>query len=256
MKKIDQLLKHGYQIDVNGLLDNIFKDYKKLVLSVTGSFLLFFVFVMILIIGLKSTDIAGFDDFLKDLNILIFKSGETGKESIFYISHALNFIAGPFLYLFISGVLLMNHKAKNNLRFNSFTAFTYFLNKKAFSIVLFSLVFQLIGFSVGYIDLVLGLNNILSLIIPLLVNTMFLLVLPFILFENFSVFKAINYSVKLINQKPLMSLGLYVLFVILSFAGIIGAFIGVLFTMFFSTIFQYNYYCSVFKNQEKEILSV
>ena len=72
--------------------------------------------------------------------------------------------------------------------------------------------------------------------------TLFILVIPLITFENFSLGKAIFSSVKLVNQQPLLMLSLVMFNSVFALSGIFFLLVGIFITFPIWYTFTYSLY--------------
>lgn len=227
MNNIENKIKNGYQIQGNKIYEETFNVYKKMALPAGA--ILFMLFVIIGIIYMISLffifgDPKEIKSFLESLALL-----QLSPEIIAYyilVSATINGI----MSIFGAGFIRMAKDVYQNKLPKFTTPFIYFTKKEGLKVFIFTLIIQIIFSSISLVLENMGLK-LLNYFVLILLYLLTLLVVPFLIFNKFTIYKSIGTSISLVNQKPFKIMSYLILFGIFSFMGIFMFGIGIIFTL-------------------------
>lgn len=245
MQNIQEKLQKGYEINNLELYENTFKDYKKMLLTtVLALALVFAIFFGISMIGLMF--------YLSYYNITPDQASEalaqfnladlSQQQLLAY--YGINVFATALFGVVSAGFLKLAQQVHQGHLPQLSAVFYYFVRKEGFFVFSFLLFIEALIASFSYYiqayDLLL-----VSFVVQVIVKVLTILVVPLLLFSKAPFFKAIQWSLQLVNQQPLRMLSLVSFFYIFSLFGVFFFLIGVVFTLPILYAFTYNLYVQI-----------
>ena len=241
MNKIQHKIENGYELNGNLVYEETFNTYKKMAIP-AGAILLMLIIILGAIYMLSLFSIfenpEEIQTFLESLALL-----ELSPEILAYYILASATING-ITSVFGAGFIQMAHDVFHNKLPKFSTPFIYFTKVDGLKVFVFSLIIQIIfsSISLGLESIGLSLVNYFALI---LIHLLTLLVVPFIIFDKLSIFKAIGASITLVNQKPFKIMSYLILFGAFALMGIFMFGIGIIFTLPVFYCFNFSIYQNI-----------
>lgn len=238
MSNITDKITNGYQLDLPKLYQETMQIYKKSVL-VAG--LILFLVAVIFFIAYAIGLVAYLETpFPTEEQLQQFTIANLSNQQLIQIG----LIQALFFGIFgvISAGLLRLCKSVDDQKLPTLeVVFKVFTQKQGLQVFAFAFVFQLILSAITFIfD---SFNIFLaSWFIMILAYTLFILVIPLITFEKYTIGKAITSSVRLVNQHPFLLMSLVMFHGVFAVAGIFFFLIGVFVTFPVWYAFMYNLY--------------
>lgn len=238
MNKIQQKIENGYHLESNKIYDDTFDIYKKM--AVPAGAILFL--LVILFGGIYTLTLftifknpTELEQFFQSLALL-----ELSPEILAYYIFASAVLNG-LMSIFGAGLIKMAHDVYHNQLPKFSTPFIYFTKIEGIKIFMFTIVVQIIYNAISLGLETIGLSMV-GIFIMVLINLLTLLVVPFIIFDKMPIFKALEASVSLINQKPFKILMYLILLGLLSLSGVFMFIIGIIFTLPIIYCFNFSIY--------------
>lgn len=241
MHTIDKIIKEGYVIDSQKLMNSVFESYKKSVMLIMLILLCFFGITLIIsTIGVMMY-YANPIDAVKNLNNW---NPNNLNQQQWLIYQGFNVLISSIFGVLLAGLLnfIKYNKTTNDNAIEPILSVIFSL--KGFKVFLFQIFFQTISQIILYFGQMLDMVMVLM-FLNILLYSLNIFVVPFIIFDNLSIFKAIQYSIKCVNQQPIKILVLTFFYVSISFFGIFFFMIGLLFSLPILFCYQYNIYASL-----------
>lgn len=241
MHIIDKIIKDGYVIDSQKLMNSIFETYKKTAMLIMLILLCFFGITLIIsTIGVMmyySNPVEA----VKNLNN--WNPNDLNQQQ-WLIYQGFNVLISSIFGVLLAGMLnfIRYNKATNANAIEPLLSIIFSL--KGIKVFLFQIVFQVISQIILYFGQMLDMIMVLM-FLNILLYSLNIFVIPFIIFDNLSIFKAIQYSIQCVNQQPIKILSLSFFYVTISFFGIFFFMIGLLFSLPILFCYQYNIYASL-----------
>ncbi len=238
MSKIEDKIINGYQLNLALLYQETMQIFKKsVVVSALVLFLIAIGLFVVYAIGLFS----------------YFGSSLPTQEQIEQLSNAnlsiqqllklglIQSLVFAFLGVLSAGLLRLCKDVDQQKVPTLETVFRVFIQKTGWKVFVFTLFFQIVLSGLTFVfD---SLNIFLaSWFVMILGYTLFILVIPLITFDNYSISKAIFSSVKLVNQQPFLMLSLVMFNSVFALSGIFFLLIGIFITVPIWYAFTYSLY--------------
>ncbi len=238
MSKIEDKITNGYRLNLALLYQETMRIFKKSVL-VSGLILLLVAIVLFVIYALSL--FAYFETpFPTQEQIEQLSSANLSTQQLLKLG-LIQSLVFAFLGVLSAGLLRLCKEVDQQKVPTLEAVFKIFFQKEGWRVFIFTLFFQ-IALS-GLTFLFDSLNIFLaSWFVMVLGYTLFILVIPLITFENFSLGKAIFSSVKLVNQQPLLMLSLVMFNSVFALSGIFFLLVGIFITFPIWYAFTYSLY--------------
>lgn len=238
MNNIEDKIKNGYQLDLPKLYQETLQIYKKSVL-VSGLilFLVAIIVFMIYAIGLFSYFETPFPT---EQQIEQFNINHLSNRQLIQIGFFQALIFG-FFGVVSAGLLRLCESVDKQQLPTLEIVFKVFTQKQGIQVFFFAFIFQVLLSAITFVFDSLSVFLV-SWFIMILAYTLFILVIPLIVFEKYSIRKAISSSIKLVNQRPFMLLSLVMFHSVFAVAGIFFLLIGVFATFPVWYAFIYSLY--------------
>jgi len=238
MNKIQEKIEKGYDFEGNQVYEDTFNIYKKMAIP-AGAILLL---ILMLFGGVYMVSLftifespKEIQSFLQSLALLDLSPEITA----YYIltSATINGI----MAIFGAGFIKMARDVYHNELPKFGTAFSFFTKIEGLNVFIFTLILQIIFSSIS-----LGLEyaglSLVNYFVLILMHLLTLLVVPFIIFDKLSVFKAVGASISLVNQKPFKIMMYLILLGAFALMGVFMFVIGIIFTLPIFYCFNYSIY--------------
>lgn len=238
--KIEQLINHGYQLDVEVILSKIAENYKKIALY-AGLLILVFTVVLLFFIFLGMLYYFGTENFIEMMKSENLKPEKFSKDFILIYSIS-SILFTAFISPFSAGFIKMAYCADVDQEFTTSSMFDYYSLKYFKNLFLATLVITLFNtLASSFFDLN-GLP-ILGILVTILVSFFTMLTLPLIIFGHLNAFDAIKSSALIILKHPLVIASIATVSMVVALFGLIIFFVGFIFTI----PFVYSMYYVIYK---------
>lgn len=238
MSKIEDKITNGYRLNLALLYQETIQIFKK---SVVVSGLILFLVAIVLFIVYAFSLFAYFETpFPTQEQIEQLSSANLSIQQLLKLG-LIQSLVFAFLGVLSAGLLRLCKDVDQKIVPTLETVFKIFTKKTGLKVFVFTLIFQLVLSSLTFLfD---SFNIFLaSWFVMVLGYTLFILVIPLITFENYSLGKAIFSSVKLVNQQPLLMLSLVMFNSVFALSGIFFLLIGIFITFPIWYAFTYSLY--------------
>lgn len=257
LQKIQEIKRHGYQLDLGEAISQTFENYKKIAL-LAGAVILLFSIVMLVVLGGAAAIIFGAAAFTESMTDITAMSTSTSGILMNLLVSVIGYALVAPLY---AGIIQMAHQAETNEDFDFGTAFTHYKSvhfKHIFMatalITLFSsgisTILQIVLLYTPDVTMI-AVSTVVSIVVACLTPLFTLVMIPLIIFGNLNATEAIYGSFVLVMKKFWIILLLGILFAIFAFIGIIALCIGVFFTAPVIYSLQYIIYRNAIPMEDK-----
>ncbi len=248
-EKIAAIQEHGYEIDFSTIFNKAIENYKKIALIAGLAFIVFGAIISIFFVG-GFAAIWGFSTITENMSQLEPKNFSGTTVLIYTLSISIfTGICAPFS----AGILKMAYHASKNEEFSLATAFEYYKTSYFKDLFLATTVVSI--FSIG-VSTVLESSGIrfIGTILSYIISFFNFLTIPLIIFGKLSVFEAIKGSFTTVSKQIFVLLGLIIVSAIMTFLGLIGFCIGIVFTLPFLYSMHFIIYNEIVGIDEKSEL--
>lgn len=244
--RIEKLINENYSLDIGKVVNHSFELWKK-----TISFSVLFTMIILALLGIyyfviMSIVFGGIANFLS-----IFNSNPL--DSVAYLQASKNI---PYLLLgslllqvviqpIFAGYLSILYKADCNKSYTINDFFTFYRQPYFGQIVIFCVITSFAVSILSQLFILLHLPSYINTLFSVFVSIGSYLMLPFIIFNDFSAINALKNSFQITFKKTPSYFAILVLSLIFAVIGIFGIVIGFLFTFSFIAIFHYATYAQV-----------
>ncbi|MBC9797513.1 hypothetical protein [Sinomicrobium weinanense] len=232
-KKLDHVLREGYDLDFSTVFEKAFENYKKIALQAGLVLLIVSVILVVLIMAVVSglLGVSNLSETLLQINL------DTPFPVILIYIMAIALI-GAFLSPVAAGLIQMAHLAKNGKDFSVSTAFSYY--KSAYFKELFIAAFLL-----GLIGAFVSLFPYIGSVISYAISFFTFLTVPLIIFADLKAVDAIQKSIMLVSKQPFVLVGLLIVMALAIMVGLVALCIGIIFTLPFMYSMYYTIYTQI-----------
>lgn len=244
-KFIQNIKENGYRTDLNVLLLKAFTLYKGIflpsfVVLMLTSLAVFGMYTAIIFSYFPNAEVAAQELMKFDINSL--------NQTEMYQYFAFNALLNVLIAITNVGIYTFAKHFHKHQKINTLDSLKTIFGIKGIQIVIYVFILQF-GISVlsWYMQQI-GFASV-SLLITLIIHTLTLLVVPIVISENTTIFKAIKYSTDIVNIKPFKMLWYLIFGGIISISGLMFFGIGILFSFPMFYIFLFVLYDQI-KNQD------
>ena len=238
MSKIDDKIANGYQLNLSQLYFDTINIYKKSAL--VSGLILFLLGIVVFVLYAVGLFIYFETPLPTEEQIQSFNIYNLSTQQLLTFVLLQAFIFGVFGVL-SAGLLRLCENVDENRPPMLETIFQVFVQKTGWSVFIFAFIFQLIlSFITFFFD---TLNVFLaSWFIMILAYTLFIFVIPLLIFEKQSLGKSVVNSTKIVNKRPVLMLSLVMFNSVFAMAGLFFFLIGIFATLPIWYAFVYSLY--------------
>ena len=246
--KIQQVVRNGYGLSLEGVLSNAFELHKRLIfpgLLVT----LVYAVVMVMVVGLMFENIYGMSmsEFMNAVQtnpqkITVAAAGIPLASKI--TSALVSGIAGAFIAPMLYGLYKIAFSTEFEVHAPTSDLFAYYKQPYFLNIFIYTLLFSMVlqALNLGMDSASFPGGWLISLVIQIILSVTFILVVPFIVFGNLNWMEAIKASARVTSKNWFFLLFILIITFIIVIIGFFFCLVGGLFTYPFMYFIAYVLY--------------